>query len=175
MSPAGDGTQLLQRATAYDSVGRSIQRCSALARCAGASTPTKPCLLHSGCPMTLASWSEDNKSKATWPAKRLSKVLPAVSGEPSIETSDPELRDALEILKDLGGFDRAHTSRRNVHPARRRPGGGAVLQMRLEGEHVDKPQPPIPELQWRPRPMIPLEEACVTCLTFARPWPIHPI
>jgi len=124
MSPAGDGTQLLQRATAYDSVGRSIQRCSALARCAGASTPTKPCLLHSGCPMTLASWSEDNKSKATWPAKRLSKVLPAVSGEPSIETSDPELRDALEILKDLGGCDRAHLStKRSPGPATTRRRG----------------------------------------------------
>jgi hypothetical protein len=24
----------------------------------------------------------------------------------------------------------------------------------------------------RPRPVIPLEEACVPCLTFARPWPI---
>jgi len=73
--------------------------------------------------MTLASWSEDNKSKATWPAKRLSKVLPAVSGEPSIETSDPELRDALEILKDLGGCDRAHLStKRSPGPATTREG-----------------------------------------------------
>jgi hypothetical protein len=27
-------------------------------------------------------------------------------------------------------------------------------------------EPPIPELRMRPRPVIPLEEACVTCLTF---------